>query len=474
MVISQDRSVESALIPKDRYISKDWLAAEYQRLWPQVWQMACRLEEIPEVGDYYEYVIGDQSILVVRGEGEAVRAFPNACLHRGTQICAGAGNAGDELRCPYHGWAWNLDGSILEVPDADDFAPEWMSREALQLPEVHVGMWGGFVFVNMAQDPEPLLDFLAPVVAGLAPFEVDKMRLIRYRTTILPCNWKVGLSAFNEAYHVEATHSWDLSGYAHRLAEAGLGPSPKTRVDARSRGSASGLGTNGDRPDDRDMEGRTPGAYRFLYENFETHNSMRNAPTMVSAPLGQLGDPKQVAVRMLQFSQMIALSHQEDVDYVAAMPDAEVPGDMPAQQFLTDVRRKVGAAGGVDYSAIPDEDMLSAIDYCIYPNMVGPINAGNWILFRFRPNGDDPDSCVYDVMFLHRFGEGAEVPPLVHEFYPNWEDHDGWGPTIGQDLSNMKRVQTGLHQSSFQALRLNRQECGVRNHNAFIERYVSG
>jgi hypothetical protein len=104
---------------------------------------------------------------------------------------------------------------------------------------------------------------------------------------------------------------------------------------------------------------------------------------------------------------------------------------------LTDVRRKVGAAGGVDYSRIPDEDLLAAIDYCIYPNLVGPINAGNWILFRFRPNGDDPNSCMYDVMFLHRFGKGKEAPKVEREFYPSWKDHDGWGPVIGQDLWNM-------------------------------------
>ena len=118
------------------------------------------------------------------------------------------------------------------------------------------------------------------------------------------------------------------------------------------------------------------------------------------------------------------------------------------------------------------EDMLAAIDYCIYPNMVGPLNAGNWILFRFRPNGKDPDTCLYDVMFLHRFGDDEDVPAVEHEFYAKWEDHDGWGPTIGQDLSNMGHVQAGLHQTSFTGLRLNRQEAGVRNFEKFIDRHV--
>jgi nitrite reductase/ring-hydroxylating ferredoxin subunit len=465
MATTHARYTESALISKQRYISADWLAAEYERLWPKVWQMACRMEQIPRNGDYYEYMIGTQSILVVRENEDSIRAFRNACPHRATRIRSGTGNTDEELRCPFHGWAWKLDGTILEIPDADDFAPECLSRADLQLAEVHVGLWGGFVFINMSEDPEPLLDFLAPVVDGLAPFEVDKMRLIRYRTTIMDCNWKVGLAAFNEAYHLEATHIWDLSGYA------------ASRMNGARRPRRVGVALTDEsnptkRIDARDAEGRTPGSYQFLYETFETHNKMRNVPEMLteSAPLGDMGDPKKAAIEMLRLNQMISLAHQDDIEYVEALD--EVPADVPSVQFFTNVRRKVGAAGGVDYSHIPDENMLAAIDYCIYPNMVGPISAGNWILFRFRPNGNDPDTCLYDVMFLHRFGEDEEVPEVQHEFYGKWEDHDGWGPTIGQDLSNMGHVQAGLHQTSFAALRLNRQEAGVRNFEKFIDRHV--
>jgi phenylpropionate dioxygenase-like ring-hydroxylating dioxygenase large terminal subunit len=386
-------------------------------------------------------------------------------LHRATRICIGTGTAAGELRCPFHGWAWNLDGSILEVPDADDFAPGCLNRGDLQLPEVNVGTWGGFVFISMADDPEPLLQFLGPVVEGLAPFETEKMRLIRHRTTIMDCNWKVGLAAFNEAYHVEATHVWDLSGYAGRSQPYAMG--------RRGRRAMADPGP-GERVNVRDPEGRTPGSYQFLYEVYETHNKMRNVPELLqtTATLSDLGDPRKVAIELLRLNQMISLAHQDDIDYVEGL--AEVPGDATTTQFLTDVRRKVGAARGVDYSHIPDADIQAAIDYCIYPNLVGPISAGNWILFRFRPNGDDPDTCLYDVMFLHRFGDDEEVPEVEHEFYPKWDDHHEWGPTIGQDLSNMGRVQAGLHDSTFKGLRLNRQEAGVRNHERFIDRYVLG
>src|SRR5262245_5465599 len=114
---------ETALIPKERYISKEWLALEYERLWPRVWQMACRLEEVPEGGAFVEYSIGDQSVLLVRESDSSIRAYRNSCLHRGTRLKdeGTCGNTGDFIQCRFHGWAWNLDGSIREVIDARDF-----------------------------------------------------------------------------------------------------------------------------------------------------------------------------------------------------------------------------------------------------------------------------------------------------------------------------------------------------------------
>ena len=446
-------------IPKERYTSPDWLALEYERLWPRVWQMACRIEEVPQAGDFMEYRIGDQSVLIVRDGSDSIRAYHNACLHRGTRLCIDRGNAGDALLCRFHGWSWNLDGSIAEVPDAPDFPPENIGRRELQLPEVHVDTWGGFVFVNMAEEPGPLLDFLAPIPERLAPFEVDKMRLLRHRTTIMDCNWKVGLDAFNEAYHVEATHVWDLSGMAG---------------GARSISRAAyGVGDeSGQRINVRNAAGATPGSYAFTYEAFETHNMMRNAPrTESSVRLGDLdGDPRTFVLQVLEEQRQISLAHQDEIDFVRSLES--IPLGMTAKELQLWVRREVGIAGGIDYSHINDDDLMSAIDYCLYPNMVGPISAGNWILFRFRPNGDDPDTCIFDVFFLHRYPEGEEPSGVDHEWYADWREHDDWGSTLLQDLANMGLVQQGLHQRSFRATRLNRQEAGIRNHHEFLDRYM--
>ena len=122
MTISDERLSASALvpyamtdplrIPRERYFDREFFELEKEHLWPHVWQMACRLEEIPDPGDFVEYEICDMSILVVRQHDGSVKAFENACRHRATQLAVGAGRfGGGQIVCPFHGWRWNLDGS---------------------------------------------------------------------------------------------------------------------------------------------------------------------------------------------------------------------------------------------------------------------------------------------------------------------------------------------------------------------------
>src|SRR5262245_63770879 len=92
-------------VPAERYYDREFFELEKERLWPRVWQMACRLEEIPEPGDFVEYEICDQSILVVRQADGSIKAFHNACRHRATQLCQGTGRLrAGQIVCPFHGW----------------------------------------------------------------------------------------------------------------------------------------------------------------------------------------------------------------------------------------------------------------------------------------------------------------------------------------------------------------------------------
>src|SRR4029453_15725999 len=94
---------------------------EVERIWGRTWQVACREEQIPEIGDSIVYEIVDWSLIVVRTAEDEVRAFHNSCLHRGTQLRTKPGNVTKGFRCPYHGMTWNVDGSLREIPSSWDF-----------------------------------------------------------------------------------------------------------------------------------------------------------------------------------------------------------------------------------------------------------------------------------------------------------------------------------------------------------------
>ena len=169
-----------------------------------MWQVACRQEEIADVGDFCEYLIGDQSILVVRSGADAIRAFHNTCLHRGTRLADGSGRFPEGcIRCRYHAWRYDLDGNLVEVVDREEFdeIPEGVCLDA-----VRVDRWGGFVWICLSADAPPLLEYLDPLPTLLAPYHLDRFHLRTYLSTVLPANWKVAVDAFNEGYHVQGTH----------------------------------------------------------------------------------------------------------------------------------------------------------------------------------------------------------------------------------------------------------------------------
>ena len=98
------------LIPARRYYDQRFFELERERLWPRVWQMACRLEEIPQIGDWIEYRLLDKSVIVVRAK-TGVKAFHNACRHRGVELAQGHGNCKHQgFVCPFHGWRYDMEG----------------------------------------------------------------------------------------------------------------------------------------------------------------------------------------------------------------------------------------------------------------------------------------------------------------------------------------------------------------------------
>lgn len=133
-------------IPKQRYYDPAFYALETELLWPRVWQMACRRN--PKPGDFVEYEILDESIIVVRLDGQTVRAYHNACRHRGVKIVEGNGSRRSFV-CPFHGWCWGLNGANTFVPRSEVFAEHNLRPEDLNLVPVRCELWGGCAWINL-------------------------------------------------------------------------------------------------------------------------------------------------------------------------------------------------------------------------------------------------------------------------------------------------------------------------------------
>lgn len=197
-------------IPYSRYTSADFFEQEMQQLWPRVWQWACRVEHLQEVGDHLTYDVGRHSVLIVR-TAEGIRAYRNACMHRATQLkpSDSIGHSPD-LRCPFHGWTWNLDGTIKNIPCRWDFPH--VTDDGARLSDVKVELWGGFVFINMDPNARPLAEHLGPLASHFTDgWDLSKRRIVLHLRKELNTNWKAAQEAFLEAYHVYETHAQALA-----------------------------------------------------------------------------------------------------------------------------------------------------------------------------------------------------------------------------------------------------------------------
>jgi nitrite reductase/ring-hydroxylating ferredoxin subunit len=420
-------------VPKERYTSPAFADLELERLWSRVWQVACREEELPASGDFVEYTIGDDSILIVRDERGRIGAFHNTCLHRGTRLADEIGAFPDGcIRCPYHGWRYAFDGRLVHVPDREEFTN---LPDEMRLREVRAECFGGFVFVNMDLDAEPLLEFLAPLPELLAPYHLDRMRFRGFRTTIIDANWKAVVDAFNEGYHVQGLHPQILPW------------TDDVSIAYEQFGRHA-------------RYGRLPGARRLL----------RGSPRLD-------GEHPPIDEGEILAGLVAGLGGAFLGEERAAVDELRAKGPPPGRTLLEayqERRMTLLAQRGVDVSAFTPDRMTSAEDVHWFPNLVGPIYPGSALLFRVRPYGRDPDRAIKDTWVLEwpADDDAWQMPP--RRFYTDWTERD-WGVITEQDYTNLPRVQQGMKSRGCTGLWCNpRQEGNILQMHRVIDRYLTG
>jgi phenylpropionate dioxygenase-like ring-hydroxylating dioxygenase large terminal subunit len=377
-------------IPIERYTSRAWHRREVDRLWRRVWQFACREEHIPTPGDYIVYEIAELSFLVVRQADGSIKAFPNACLHRGRQLKEYDGHC-SELRCAFHGFAWDLSGNLQDIPAAWDFPHVDQRPDDFHLPECSVGTWAGFVFINPDPDAAPLEDHLGELMEQFEVWDLGNRYVEAHVSRVIRANWKIAQEAFCEAYHVNATHPQiltylgdvnsqvDVWDHCSRVITAGGTPSPLLDADVSEE---------------------------------EMLRSM--------------------------------LDVRVDQDTPFPLQDGQT-----ARAVLAELARKRWRPIVGDHvDQMSDAEMMDSIDYTVFPNF-HPWGAYNRIVYRFRPNGDDHRSAIMECFFLSPFSGERPPPAAERKLGPDdpWTDAPELGmlaKVFEQDVFNMAKVQRGL------------------------------
>ena len=404
--------------PKERYFDPDFYQMEADLLWPRVWQMACRLEEIPEPGDFAEYEILDQSIIVVRTDDLGVRALQNACRHRGVKVAEGRGSCASGFICPFHGWCYGPDGVNTFVTRSKTFSQHNLEPADLDLTPVRCEAWGGCAWINLSDDAPPLRECIEPFATVHDAWKIESLRVEWWHAARLPVNWKLAEEAFLEQYHVIETHP-ELVITGRDPSRGGGAVDPRAVIDAE---------------------------LHYLH--------------VMSDGMG-------------------GMVHANDVQVAEGIRDIDVPAD-PKEALTTWLRtlndevvrwHRANGSDMPDLNELESRGLNQPMGYCFPHYFMLPMYSSA-TSYRFRPLG--PEETLMEIWSLTRFPQGEERPkPTPPEA---WEcDDERWPPIPTQDFSNLPRQQKGLHAKGFEYMRLSeRLEGGLSNFERTLDGFLSG
>jgi len=420
------RITDPQLIPAERYHDPQFFELEKKHVWPHVWQMACRLEEIPELGDYTVYTILEHSIILINTR-DGVKAFKNACRHRGLRLAHGPGHCGEEgFVCPFHGWRFNGEGENTFVFARSEFDEAVLARAEIDLVPVRVEFWAGCAFINFDNDAPGLRESLGSVADRMDSRHADKLKMDWWCGTVLPTNWKLAMEAFQEGFHTPKTH-------------------PQLHAVSVKANDAFGADYD-NKPVNADLDAR------------ETVNMHVDFMTKLS-------------------EGMDGMVHKTEVAVLEGLRDMDVPDD-PDQATMAFYGKAYEAveqdarARGADifeFGKVAQEYPFHAVEF-MFPHFFLLPMLGAMSAYRIRPL--TPETCLFEIwsLVIRPEGEAYDTPTE-----PTMLPHDSQDfPEIPrQDYANLPLQQRGLHDLEFMRL-ASRHEGMISNYQRLVDGYLAG
>jgi phenylpropionate dioxygenase-like ring-hydroxylating dioxygenase large terminal subunit len=418
-------------LPAARYYDEHFFRLEQERLWPRVWQMAARLDQIPETGDWTEYRLLEKSVLIVHTRS-GIKAFHNACRHRGVRLGKGHGNCGKQgFICPFHGWRWSIEGQNTFVYGRHMFAPEQLDANDLALPEVRTEIWGGCVFINFDNEAPGYRESIGALTDRFDAHNVADLRAEWWYGTVLPANWKVAMEAFMEGYHTMKTHP--------------------------------------------QLQRAAPMVYNSMYGNQTGGIGAQIDPNMTAR------DNILAQIRHLELLSegMAGMVHAKEIAIARELAEVDLPDDLQEALvtwygvFNHEITKRLRAAG----ENVPDLNTAKASDYVhpiefLFPHFFLLPMFSSMASYRIRPL--TAETCFFEIWSLTHMPEDSDhVAPKEPTILP-W-DSKNFPPIPQQDYANIPEQQAGLHAGEFDFMRLGHDVEGlIANYQKIIDGYLTG
>ncbi|MFK8031839.1 MAG: SRPBCC family protein [Gammaproteobacteria bacterium] len=414
-----------------RYYSREFMDKETRDLWPRVWLLAGVASDIPEDGDYFVFEVGAEQIIVVRQDDDSIAAFYNSCPHRGNRVCLNHSGTAGSFTCPFHGWRFGIDGKLQEISDEKTFDPRVVAHRP-GLTEVRCDSVGGIVFINMDGKAPPLVEYLGLPPGYIEQYEVENMRVVHHVKSAWKANWKIGVDAFYETYHLPHVHP-QTQGVMEDFSQNDLYPN---------------------------------GASRMIVPICVKSHRMEDQDSV---------DPYQAAM-MIEAGMDPATFSGTAADVRAAVQVAK--------------RERAKKLGLTHYDNFTDGQLTDSWATGLFPNVQMGMHPEGVFIMRFLPHSHDPEQFYYETMILYRpvddpdynvpawmgLPEGTDCsgetrPDVIH--VPLGESPN-LGEVLDQDAELLPVQQQGVRSRGFRGALFGDQEQRVRHFEAEVERYVNG
>jgi phenylpropionate dioxygenase-like ring-hydroxylating dioxygenase large terminal subunit len=415
----------------ERYYDPAFMQKEWDRMWSRTWLIAAIETDIPEAGDYSIFRVLRESIVIVRQDNDSVRAFYNVCQHRGNQIVLNDRGSVMKFTCSFHSWQYGLDGDCTHITDKDTINPSLLCNNP-KMTEVRCETHAGLVFINMDDAAAPLIDQLGLPEGYLEAYELDKMNCVRHTVSEWAANWKTGVDAFYETYHLHAVH-------------------PETQ----------------DVMDDM-------GVQVDLYPN---------GCSRMIVPIG-------VKTKRQSDQDSMNPSLEYMMSEASMEPDEYPQNAKQVRASIQQAKRRRSETYDLGYERFTDGQLTDSWATGVFPNVQIGLHPEGAFLMRFMPHPTDPERFYYDTMTLIRpvpdpnyrtpgwmgLPEGTDTSGDIRPDteYTAVGEPPNLGQVLDQDSDLLPVVQRGIRSRGFKGAIWGEQEQRLRHFHKELDRYLDG